>query len=160
MCMNLSLAHVAGRVTDGGGGRRGTGDGPLSPPRPGWSQKFAQRENACHPCPGRQGRHCRVRAEAQDISRNQEMPAPRLAPPPSDCPRAKATLPKPSQAERRPLPPHSPSPACSVAWEADPHGQPQRASALCLCECPASGVPQQPMGRKRLTGLAPSFRLP
>lgn len=111
MCMNLSLAHVAGRVTDGGGGRHCTGDGPLSPPRPGWSQKFAQRENACHPCAGRQGRHCRVRAEAQDISRNQEMPAPRLAPPPSDCPRAKATLPKPSQAGRRPLPPHSPSPA-------------------------------------------------
>lgn len=79
MCTNLSLLHAAGRVTDGGAGRRGEGDGPPPPPGPGRSRKFAPQENDCHLPLSGQGRHCLARAETQDISRNQYVPAPGFA---------------------------------------------------------------------------------
>lgn len=117
MCTNLSLLHAAGRVTDGGAGRRGEGDGPPPPPGPGRSWKFAPQENDGHLPVSRQGSHCLARAETQDISWNQHMPGPGPACLPLRLARGwKATLSVPHRPDvARPTPPHTHTPMHSPA---------------------------------------------
>lgn len=77
MCTNLSLLHAAGRVTDGGDGRRQRALRPL--PGPGCSGSLLCRGRMTGTFTSRAGEALSPGAETQDGRGNQQTPAPRPA---------------------------------------------------------------------------------